>query len=64
MRRNCLSLEKQHSIRCRCIELLVERILLCARGVVGDDGLRAFVGDSVAQPVAVVGGISHDDNDG
>ena len=43
------------------IEIFVERIFLCAGGVVGDDGHCLFVRDGVTQAIAVVGGIGHDD---
>ena len=31
------------------VELLVERMFLGARGVAGDDGKRAFVGDDLSE---------------
>ena len=43
------------------VELLVERIFQGAGRVVGDDGFRAFGGDCLAEPVAIVGRIGHDD---
>ena len=41
--------------------MLVERVLLGARGVVGDDGECALVGDRLAEMVGVIGGVGHDD---
>src|SRR5258708_7887985 len=41
--------------------MLVERVLLGARGVVGNDGERALVGDRLADMVGVIGGVGHDD---
>lgn len=59
--RNCLSFEKQHSTSVALdVEGLVQRILPCAGGVVGDDSHGAFVGDGLAQVVGVVG-VGHDD---
>jgi hypothetical protein len=36
------------------VETLVERVLLGTRGVVGDDGEGAFVGDRLAAMVGVI----------
>jgi hypothetical protein len=43
------------------VEVLVERELACAGGVVGDDRDGALGGDRLAQRVGIVGGIGHDD---
>src|SRR5258708_7416237 len=41
--------------------MLVEWVLLCARGIVGNDGEGALVGDHLAEMVGVIGGVGHDD---
>src|SRR5258708_28297268 len=41
--------------------MLVERVLVGGRGVVGKDGERALVGDRLADMVGVIGGVGHDD---
>ena len=43
------------------VEMLIERVLLSSRRVVGNDGSCALRGDVGSQPVAVVGGIGHDE---
>ncbi len=43
------------------VEMRVERMLLGARGVVGNDGECAFVGNRPAEMVGVIGGVGHDD---
>lgn len=42
------------------IEMPVEGVSLCAGGVVGDHGEGALSGDGLAQAIAVIGGIGHD----
>lgn len=42
------------------VEVLVERVLAGARRVVGDDRQCALLGDSLANLVAIVGGVGHD----
>ena len=39
------------------VEVSIERMFLGARGVVGDDGERAFGGDGLAELVGVIGGV-------
>jgi hypothetical protein len=41
--------------------MVVERVLLGARGVVGDDGECALVSDRLAKMIGVIGGVGHDD---
>ena len=61
-RRNCLSLrEAAFDEVALGVEVRVERVLLGARWVVGDDGDRAFGGDGLAEMVGVIGGVGHDD---
>ena len=43
------------------VEMLVERVLLSSRRIVGNDGHCALRGDVGSQPVAVIGGIGHDE---
>ena len=50
-----------HLTRWLAVEVLVERVLLGAGWVVGNDGERVLVCDRLAKQVAVVGGVGHDD---
>ena len=40
--------------------MFVQRVFLCARRIVGDHRHSAFRGNDVAQMIAVIGGICHD----
>lgn len=42
------------------VEMLIQRVFLGARGIVGYDGDRALVGDRLTEVVGVVGGVRHD----
>jgi hypothetical protein len=43
------------------VEVLVDRVSLRPRRVVGDDSHGIFVCDHLAQAIGVVGGVGHDD---
>src|SRR4051794_25990219 len=60
MRRNCLSLpEAAFDEVMLGAEMLVERVLVGARGVIGNDGECALFGDRLPEMVDLIGAVEH-----